>query len=118
MCVHALRCCVVGKKPVTSCLPEWDSVRKTLLCTLVAAALLAACGKPKQAARMMTVQTATISEATFEPNIQAISVLESTTNVALRPETDGRVVRVLARDGQQVKAGQPILVLDLSLIHI
>ena len=61
---------------------------------------------------MMTVQTATISEATFEPNIQAISVLESTTNVALRPETDGRVVRVLARDGQQVKAGQPILVLD------
>ena len=112
MCVHALRCCAVGKKPVTSCLPEWDSVRKTLLCTLAAAALLAACGKPKQAARMMTVQTATISEATFEPNIQAISVLESTTNVALRPETDGRVVRVLARDGQQVKAGQPILVLD------
>ena len=61
---------------------------------------------------MMTVQTATISEATFEPNIQAISVLESTTNVALRPETDGRVVQVLAKDGQQVKAGQPILVLD------
>ena len=61
---------------------------------------------------MLTVQTATISEATFEPNIQAISILESTTNVALRPETNGRVVQVLAKDGQQVKAGQPILVLD------
>ena len=61
---------------------------------------------------MMTVQTATISEFTFEPNIQAISVLESTTNVGLMPETDGRVVQVLAKDGQQVKAGQPILVLD------
>ena len=83
-----------------------------MLCALAAAALLAGCGKPKQAARMMTVQTATISEFTFEPNIQAISVLESTTNVGLMPETDGRVVQVLAKDGQQVKAGQPILVLD------
>tara|TARA_B100001057_G_scaffold232003_1_gene232234 strand:+ start:636 stop:1766 length:1131 start_codon:yes stop_codon:yes gene_type:complete len=83
-----------------------------VLCTLAAAALLSGCGTTRQAAQMMTVQTATISEATFEPNIQAISVLESTTNVALRPETDGRVVQVLAKDGQQVKAGQPILVLD------
>ena len=82
------------------------------MCTLAAAALLTGCGKARQAARMMTVQTATISEATFEPNLQSISVLESTTNVALRPETDGRVVQVLAKDGQQVKAGQPILVLD------
>ena len=90
----------------------WAAVRRTLLLTLVSAALLTSCGKTKQAARMMTVKTATISEATFQPNIQAISVLESTTNVALRPETDGRVVQVLARDGQQVKAGQPILVLD------
>ena len=61
---------------------------------------------------MLTVQTAAISEASFSPNIQAISVLESTTNVVLMPETDGRVVQVLAKDGQQVKAGQPILVLD------
>ena len=61
---------------------------------------------------MMSIQTATISEASFEPNIQAISILESTTNVALMPETDGRVVQVLASDGQQVKAGQPILILD------
>ena len=100
------------QKPVRSGLSEWVSVRRTVLCTLAAAALLTGCGKSKQAARMMTVQTATISETTFEPNIQAISVLESTTNVALMPETDGRVVQVLAKDGQKVKAGQPILVLD------
>ncbi|KZR90702.1 efflux RND transporter periplasmic adaptor subunit [Synechococcus sp. MIT S9508] len=83
-----------------------------MLCTFAAAALLAGCGTSKQAAQMMTVQTATIAENTFEPNIQAISVLESTTNVALMPEVDGRVVQVLAKDGQKVKAGQPILVLD------
>ncbi|QNJ21441.1 efflux transporter/ RND family/ MFP subunit [Synechococcus sp. MIT S9220] len=87
-------------------------MRRTVLCSLAAAALLAGCGTSKQAAQMMTVQTATIAENTFEPNIQAISVLESTTNVALMPEVDGRVVQVLAKDGQKVKAGQPILVLD------
>jgi RND family efflux transporter MFP subunit len=32
--------------------------------------------------------------------------------VALRPEVDGRVVKILATQGQRVKAGQPILVLD------
>jgi RND family efflux transporter MFP subunit len=41
-----------------------------------------------------------------------VSRLESTTNVALRPEVDGRVVKILAVQGQRVKAGQPILVLD------
>ena len=101
------------QKPVTSGLSEWDSVRRTVLCTLAAVALVTGCGKPKQAARsMLTVQTATISDATFEPNIQAISMLESTTTVALMPETEGRVVQVLAKEGQPVKAGQPILVLD------
>lgn len=86
--------------------------RPLLLSVLAATALLTSCGQPKAAPKIMTVQTATIGEATFQPSIQAISLLESTTTVSLRPETDGRVVKVLAKDGQQVKAGQPILVLD------
>ena len=90
--------------------------RPLLLSVLAATALLTSCGQPKAAPKIMTVQTATIGEATFQPSIQAISLLESTTTVSLRPETDGRVVKVLAKDGQQVKAGQPILV--LSLIQI
>ena len=84
-----------------------------MLFALVAVGVLTGCGKPKQAARsMLTVQSATITDATFEPNIQAISLLESTTTVSLMPETDGRVVQVLVKDGQKVSAGQPILVLD------
>jgi membrane fusion protein (multidrug efflux system) len=75
--------------------------------------LLVGCSKPKQPAQQfLTVQTAQISEATFNPMVEAISMLESTTNVALRPETDGRVVKIMATEGQRVKAGQPILVLD------
>jgi RND family efflux transporter MFP subunit len=53
-----------------------------------------------------------ISEDSFSPGIDVVSRLESTSNVAMRPEADGRVVKILATQGQRVKAGQPIIVLD------
>ena len=88
-------------------------MRRTLALSLTTATLLAGCGKSEPATRKwLTVNTARITEASFQPSIEAISLLESTTTVSLRPETDGRVVRVLARDGEQVKAGQPIIELD------
>ncbi len=75
--------------------------------------LLAACGAPKPEARQpLVVQTVTVGEFRFTPGIETISVIESTSNVVMRPQSDGRVVRILAREGQRVKAGQPILVLD------
>ncbi len=89
-------------------------MRRTLTLSLLAiTALLASCSKPKQPAQQfLSVQTARIGDATFNPSVEAISMLESTTNVALRPETEGRVVKILASEGDRVKAGQPILVLD------
>ena len=67
----------------------------------------------KQASRPpLVVQSETIGEADFSPSIEVISQLSSTSDVALRPEVDGRVVKILATQGQRVKAGQPILVLD------
>jgi RND family efflux transporter MFP subunit len=53
-----------------------------------------------------------IGEAAFSPGIEVVSRLESTSNVAMRPEADGRVVKILATQGQRVRAGQPIIVLD------
>ena len=80
---------------------------------LSVALLLAACGSAKPEARKpLVVQTATVGEFRFAPGIETISVIESTSNVVMRPQSDGRVVRILAREGQRVKAGQPILVLD------
>lgn len=61
---------------------------------------------------LLSVEVEEIAEADFSPGIEVVSVLASTTDVALRPETDGRVVKILARQGQRVKAGQPVLVLD------
>lgn len=77
------------------------------------ALLLAACGSAEPKARQpLVVQTVTVGEFRFAPGIETISVIESTSNVVMRPQSDGRVVRILAREGQRVKAGQPILVLD------
>jgi RND family efflux transporter MFP subunit len=73
---------------------------------------LAGCGAKPPARPPLVVQVETIGEASFSPTIEVVSVLASTTDVTLRPEADGRVVKILATQGQRVKAGQPILVLD------
>ncbi|MEY3464313.1 MAG: hypothetical protein RLZZ468_2091, partial [Cyanobacteriota bacterium] len=75
--------------------------------------LLVGCGGGAPPARPpLAVQVETVGEAEFSPAIEVVSRLSSTTDVALRPEVDGRVVKILATQGQRVKAGQPILVLD------
>ena len=72
---------------------------------------LSGCGtKPTQP--FLSIQTSRIETATFSPVIEAISPLESTSNVAVKPQIDGTVVQILASAGQQVKAGEVILVLD------
>lgn len=75
-------------------------------------ALLVACSGQPPARPPLAVQVEAIGEAEFNPSIEVISRLSSTTDVALRPETDGRVVKILVRQGQRVTAGQRILVLD------
>ena len=78
---------------------------------LSCAALVACAAKPSGRAPLV-VQVEQVGDAQFSPGIDVISRLESTTNVALRPQVDGRVVKILAVQGQLVKAGDPILVLD------
>ncbi len=82
-----------------------------LLPVLPCAALVACAAKPAGRPPLV-VQVEQVGDAQFSPGLEVISRLESTTNVALRPEVDGRVVKILAVQGQQVKAGDPILVLD------
>ena len=72
---------------------------------------LSGCGS-KQHKPFLSIQTSRIETATFSPVIEAISPLESTSNVAVKPQIDGTVVQILASAGQPVKAGQVILVLD------
>jgi RND family efflux transporter MFP subunit len=88
-------------------------VRRPLVVVLTLSVALAACGQSKKSGpTLLSINTATISQGSFKPGIQAVSPLESTTNVTLSPETDGRVIKILVREGDQVQAGQVILVLD------
>ena len=88
-------------------------MRRPLVVVLTLSVALAACGQSKKSGpTFLSINTATISQGSFKPGIQAVSPLESTTNVTLSPETDGRVIKKLVREGDQVKAGQVILVLD------
>ena len=88
-------------------------VRGPLTFALIASAALAACSQTNNSNRQaLAVQTAKISEISFKQSVNTVSVLESTTNVALRPETDGRVIKKLVEGGDTVQAGQIIIVLD------
>ena len=75
-------------------------------------ALVAGCGAKPPGRPPLLVQVESVGASNFNPSFEVISVLSSTTDVALRPEADGRVVKILVTQGQRVEAGQPILVLD------
>ena len=80
---------------------------------VVPALLLSACsGEAAKPQPPLSVQTALVTDGRFAPGIDVVSRIQSTSNVVMRPEANGRVVRILASQGQRVKAGQPILVLD------
>lgn len=74
--------------------------------------VLVGCAAQPPGRQPLVVQSETIGEGTFHPSIEVVSRLESTANVAMRPEADGRVVKILVSQGQRVRAGQRILELD------
>ncbi|WP_311134192.1 MULTISPECIES: efflux RND transporter periplasmic adaptor subunit [unclassified Synechococcus] len=74
--------------------------------------MVVGCGTQATAPPLLSVQSAQLGEQMFTPSIRVVSKLESVTDVVLKPETDGRVVRILAQQGQRVEQNQPVLVLD------
>ena len=88
-----------------------SATKAALLVASGALLSLSGCGT-KPTKTFLSIQTSRIERETFSPVIEAISPLESTSNVAVKPQIDGTVVQIMASAGQQVKAGQVILVLD------
>ncbi|WP_413441502.1 efflux RND transporter periplasmic adaptor subunit [Synechococcus sp. MIT S1220] len=89
------------------------SRRLAFLTTAAAWLILSSCGSSDRKKQTpLTIQTTTVANANFAPVLETISELESVANVDLKPSIDGRVMKILVRDGESVKAGQVILVLD------
>ena len=92
-------------------------MRSTMKAALLMVVLgLSGCST-KPTKTFLSIQTSRIETTTFSPEIEAISPLESTSNVAVKPQIDGTVVQILATAGQEVKAGQVILV-PVSYTHL
>ena len=93
-------------------------VRGSFVVVLTLSVALAGCGQSKKSGpTFLSINTATISQGNFKPSIKAVSPLESTTYVTLSPETHGRVIKKLVREGDEVQAGQVILVLDNTQLN-
>lgn len=63
-------------------------------------------GMPPSLVEVQQVETARVQESS-----EFVGALEAQERVQLRPETEGRIVSILAQPGQRVEAGTPILVL-------
>ncbi|WAL60381.1 efflux RND transporter periplasmic adaptor subunit [Thermocoleostomius sinensis] len=63
-------------------------------------------GMPPSLVEVQQVETARVQESS-----EFVGALEAQERVQLRPETEGRIVSILAQPGQRVEAGTPILIL-------
>jgi RND family efflux transporter MFP subunit len=64
-------------------------------------------GQPPVAVELQSVETTTVRETS-----EFVGALEAQQRVALRPETQGRIVAIYASPGERVDAGTPILELQ------
>lgn len=81
------------------------------------AAGLSACGggdtDPSKKARPPALVGATSAEnADFTPRLQALGTVTPLQSVAVRARVDGQITRILFREGDDVRAGQPLFQLD------
>jgi len=77
---------------------------------------LAGCGGDETAARKprppATVAATVASSADFAPRLVALGTVTPLQSVAVRPRVDGQITAILFREGDEVRAGQPLFRLD------
>lgn len=86
--------------------------------TTIAAALtgLAGCGRPP-APPPQWVQAESPGQRLFTSTLDTVSTLEAHDEVDLAAQAGGRVLRLLVRSGESVRAGQLLLVLDQTQLR-
>ncbi len=82
------------------------------LVTLFACALLSSCAKPPSAPPMASVRVEAPQSAQLLKKNSYLAILESRQTVTLRPRITGLVQKILVRPGQQVAAGQTLMIID------
>ena len=85
---------------------------RPLLPALLTAISVSACGGSDQKTPALPVQQASVLEATFTDDIDTVSTLEAYALVELAAQTSGRVTELKVSQGDRIKEGQLLVVLD------
>ncbi len=85
---------------------------RPLLPVLLTAISVSACGGSDEKTPALPVQQASVLEATFSEDIDTVSTLEASDLVELAAQTSGRVTELKVSQGDSIKAGQLLVVLD------
>ena len=91
----------------------------TLLCAAALVLSLVGCGRggADRNSRMPVVATAPVEPVVFRQGIDAIATLEAAQSVQLASQVSGRVLQLMTRQGQSVRPGQVLLVLDQTQLQ-
>jgi membrane fusion protein (multidrug efflux system) len=110
-----------------------SAIKKFLVQAMVAVAMVAAAGgawwffyfEPPQAegapapaaqgAMAMPVETAPVHVGPIQRRLTAVGSLRSNESVIIRPELAGRIADIRFEEGERVRRGQPLVVLDDSI---
>ena len=71
----------------------------------------------KNANNIILITTTELKPSTFEHKIEVRGTVESRKNVMVSAETAGRIESIKVKEGQSVKKGQVMLVLDASIVR-
>lgn len=105
-------------RPVLPALASWCSPARAwaggVSLTLWLGFAAAGCQSRPQAPaqRALPVQAAPVAAAVFSQNVDTVSTLEAIDEVALAAQASGRIEQLLVRQGDVVREGQRLLVLD------
>jgi len=89
-----------------------------VLLLLLAAGLVGCQARPRPAAQRPTpVRSQPVQESLFRDSIDTVSTLEARDEVELAAQAGGRIQRLLVRQGDRVRQGQLLLVLDQAQIR-
>lgn len=88
----------------------------TVLTLLVIGAWYYRSGAPvaKSAPHPVNIRTQTVSQTLTEPMLKLVGKLVANRAVVVSPEVTGRIVRIAVHSGQQVKAGDLLIQLDIG----
>ncbi|MEY4801846.1 MAG: hypothetical protein RLZZ274_577, partial [Cyanobacteriota bacterium] len=89
-----------------------------LILTAMTSALVVGCQPGREPApRLPVVQSQRLETAEFQASFDTVSTLEAEEEVDLAAQAGGRIQRLLVRQGDRVRQGQLLLVLDQAQLR-